>query len=250
MNKLADLETIMTSNYSIIFLCETWLSSKIVDNEILRQNAPHYTIHRQDRNTKGGGAAILIHSTIPSALIQQESVKDSLELLAVDICLDSELIRLICVYRTPKCNEPFTYRLLQTLADLCTCPHPSIITGDFNFPAISWSSQSNGSTLSKAETTFLSFVSDLTLHQFVRTPTRGQNILDLLLSNQPLLVSHVDTGPPIANSDHNSITFKLNIDHSPPTFVYKRDFRSADYSAMSQRLDCFHRLQLLFLYHE
>ncbi len=45
--------------------------------------------------------------------------------------------------------------------------------------------------------------------QLVNEPTRGENILDLLLTNDPSCVSSVDVSAPIGNSDHGSISFKM-----------------------------------------
>ena len=53
---------------------------------------------------------------------------------------------------------------------------------------------------------FLDMINDLFLIQNVNTPTRGDKILDLVLSSEKALVNDMEISCPIANSDHNIIT--------------------------------------------
>jgi len=45
--------------------------------------------------------------------------------------------------------------------------------------------------------------------QCVTEPTRGQNILDLILINEPILLCDVFVEPPLGSSDHCQIGFKI-----------------------------------------
>ena len=47
-------------------------------------------------------------------------------------------------------------------------------------------------------------------HQFVKSPTRNGNILDLVLCNNPLLVTYVCVEEPFLLSDHCAVVVKLN----------------------------------------
>ena len=47
------------------------------------------------------------------------------------------------------------------------------------------------------------------MHQIVTDPTRGRNLLDLILVSHPACYGPVTVEPPIGNSDHDSITFEL-----------------------------------------
>ena len=42
-------------------------------------------------------------------------------------------------------------------------------------------------------------------------PTRGENVLDIVLSSQKELVDNVKIHEPLANSDHNQIHFDINV---------------------------------------
>ena len=42
-------------------------------------------------------------------------------------------------------------------------------------------------------------------------PTRGENVLDIVLSSQKELVDNVKIFEPLGNSDHNQIHFDINV---------------------------------------
>ena len=52
-------------------------------------------------------------------------------------------------------------------------------------------------------------LSDNFLTQMVLQPTRGNNILDIVLTNNSDMVCDVEVGEPI--SDHNIVTFNVNV---------------------------------------
>ena len=44
------------------------------------------------------------------------------------------------------------------------------------------------------------------LHLVNEFPTRGQSLLDLILTNDPLIMSEINLKPPFSSSDHDSLT--------------------------------------------
>ena len=82
---------------------------------------------------------------------------------------------------------------------------------------------------------FINQLSDAFLYQLVEAPTRENNILDLVLSNNPELVDTIfvenTEGLP---SDHKSISFNLfrlaKVINSPSRYVY--DFKNADFRSL------------------
>ena len=55
----------------------------------------------------------------------------------------------------------------------------------------------------------IKLVQDNFLNQVIREPTRGDNILDLILTNGDDLVKETDVGGQLGNSDHCEIRFIL-----------------------------------------
>ena len=58
---------------------------------------------------------------------------------------------------------------------------------------------------------FLCLIHDSFLTQNVLEPTRGENLLDLVLSSQKELADNVKIHEPLGNSDHNQIHVDINI---------------------------------------
>ena len=88
--------------------------------------------------------------------------------------------------------------------------------GDINLPGINWldgSGQviSNPSYGVELNNVFLDQINDIGLNQFVNTPTRNNNILDLVLSTSSTILD-LTTAPGM--SDHEAVVFHHNIDNT------------------------------------
>ena len=115
----------------------------------------------------------------------------------------------------------------------------TIICGDFNIPS---NKKLNG---------FLDVMIENGFTQYVNSPTRGDNILDLVFVNDDFAVTDVNVIPPFSTSDHNSISFNIIYlspsPHSPICNKYKftndslklicDDLKMADWSAMFETDD-------------
>ncbi|GMR31134.1 hypothetical protein PMAYCL1PPCAC_01329, partial [Pristionchus mayeri] len=237
-NKLHYLSQILSKKYAMICLTETWLSPTFPTSLLLGDQDQYYNLFRRDRNSRGGGVAIILHSSISAAHIADETVPESHELLSVDVDINGDLIRIICAYRNPKANTIQTASLAKSILDLCSCPQPTIVTGDFNLPDIDWSifptPQPNAVT--PPSQSFIDLCNSAKLAQFVQEPTRKENILDLLLCNHPGLISQTAVGPPFEMSDHSTVEFKFSMSHSSPAFTLRRDYRNADYDLINSQL--------------
>ena len=81
----------------------------------------------------------------------------------------------------------------------------------------------------------LTFVVESGLWQFVDFATRGCNVLDIVLADDPLIISSVAAAPPLWKSDHLSIKFVLNVAlenaDSDSTDVYYNWYK-ADFDGM------------------
>lgn len=64
----------------------------------------------------------------------------------------------------------------------------TLLLGDFNVPNVDWSNPSAPIAYDTLPPTFCFISQDYFLHQMVLNPTRGDNILDLVLSTAPDLL--------------------------------------------------------------
>ena len=83
-----------------------------------------------------------------------------------------------------------------------------IIMGDFNLP---W--WGTGANMPGSHRIFVDCFEENFLQQLVCEPTRGSNILDLILANESDLVHSLEVGECLGNSDHNMIRFCLSFQH-------------------------------------
>ena len=58
---------------------------------------------------------------------------------------------------------------------------------------------------------FIFLIQDNFLTQNVLEPTRGENVLDIVLSSQKEIVDNVKIRAPLGNSEHNQIHFDINV---------------------------------------
>ena len=97
-----------------------------------------------------------------------------------------------------------------------------ILMGDFNFgDCIDWESN----TSANQGKFFLDCVNKNFLHQYVDKPTRGLNMLDLIIFLEIDLVKNVDIGENFVNSDHQIIRFNVIT-----SFVKETDMKFFNYS--------------------
>ena len=81
---------------------------------------------------------------------------------------------------------------------------------------------------------FSDILSDNFLTPMVLQPTRGNNILDLVLTNKSDVICDAEVGEPI--SDHNIITINVNVHpyHRKSSERKFYDYKKADWSRLNQ----------------
>jgi len=246
-NKILDLHCIIDNNYDLILITESWLNYVVPDNLLV--SSYDYSVFRCDRaqgsaDVQGGGVCILSNnSTVKAVRVSLPPNYTHLEMCVIDIINNASCpIRLFAIYRPPSGNrEPDA---VQNTRDLCNCiqqmfPAKGTVTlcGDLNFPDIDWSVDNclkiNDFSCSGL---FLTLFYSLALCQFVSSPTRNNNILDVVFSNDFNSVFNVYTHEPFSTSDHLSVKFELMYEITVPsssnyTFYY-RNFNNANWDAI------------------
>lgn len=208
-------ELALTENAFLISLTETHLTHEISDAEI---KIPNFIPFRTDRpaERKKGGVITYVDSRYAAGtrVLHSESnlYTECLALYLGD--LDWLYIN---VYRPPACpRKKFIDQLIKIKHVINSLPPPMptiILTGDLNFPLIDWESETvyGGSAEMRIQAeSVLSLAEDYCLHQVVNTPTRGGNILDVVMTNNGDLVRNVSVNKTNL-SDHNLITLTTSL---------------------------------------
>jgi hypothetical protein len=209
-NKYIELnEYLCDNNIDICAITETWLDASVDSNEFTLDD---FLCFRKDRNldfyAEGmyskwdrGGAMLLIRRNLNPVIYTKGDVD-------TEVIYPSPKTDLLigAVYRPERGGEPNLIKMCNSINAIDS--DNTIIVGDFNFREIDWDQCEASSNLAKK---FLSCLEDNLLFQLVKEPTRGANILDLVLTGNTDIVHSVSVGEKLGASDHNSVLIQLRI---------------------------------------
>ena len=174
----------------------------------------NYTVYMKDRNSAGGGVFIAIKDTFASYPLYDADTNCEIVWASLQLNGCKKLI-LASYYRPPKSSidevEQFCTSANKVLASHSPNYPQVLIGGDFNLPGINWESISVNSQIDVAiSLTLLDCLHLNNLTQLVEKPTRGNNILDLLLTSNPNIATN-EFHAPSPSHDHDAIFFKIDI---------------------------------------
>ena len=212
------------------------MGSNIKDHEVFPDG---YTIYRKDRNTgsKGGGVFIAVKDQYMSSQMVDWDTK--CEILWVKLEITSCKSLYFASYYRPNANDQESLdQLAESLSKLPKNNAHVWLAGDMNLPGIEWPSgclKENCPTPSQ-HIQFLEILADHGLTQITDKPTREENVLDLIVVNNPTLVNRLEVIPGI--SDHDAVFSELDI--SPKKFKQvKRKipiYRKADWTKIGEEM--------------
>lgn len=194
---------VISSKADIAIVTETKLTpTKVSSSEL---TIPGYAEpFRLDRTANGGGVGVWVRSTLCVASIDTLH-PGNFEVLWLSIQDDSGAdIVLAAVYRPGSCSES-DLGLLEYLDNSLDKARKAgstiILAGDFNVHNQDWLGSSRTTRAGE-------FLEDVCaahgLTQHVQQPTRGDNVLDLVMSDFPGTVA-VKVQAPLGRSDHNVV---------------------------------------------
>ena len=108
-------------------------------------------------------------------------------------------------YSPPDQVEPVDEVLFLQLQK-ASCSQAPVLLGDFNHPDIRWKSSKASCRLSRR---FLEYVEDNLLRHVIDISTRGDAMLDLLLTNTSEMISDTRIGGCLGCSDHAVVEFTI-----------------------------------------
>lgn len=232
--KLSELQLYANEQkLDIIGVAETWLNDNVDSSEV---SLDGFTTYRKDRSEvkvgRGGGVLLYVRSTLvstPCAELNQYKAE------AVWCCISfgkaNKIIVGVC-YRPPSCPELESSELFSVIRK--ASENQVLIVGDFNFPKIEWESLDSDNDGRQ----FLDLVLDCFLFQHVDTPTRANNILDLVFTSEEGMVEDVKVAEHLSNSDHNIISFSLKCKTVINTCTKSiPNFKKADFVSLKQSIN-------------
>ena len=227
VNKINELRLYtLDTDPDVIAITETWTHSGI-SNDYL-DIANYHIASRHDRrdtiNGRGGGLLIYVNKQWKSCEVDIQSQFN--QIAKVRIVSQSDSLNLVLVYRSPNSPRSNNEAMIEALAEV---NGPSIVLGDFNYPAADWNSLI-GCTDSQP---LIDFSLDKFWCQAVNFAThKSGNTLDLVFADHGL-VNEVWADGYIASSDHNVIVVETN-HFIPPTSKSNEvlNYRKADFDGI------------------
>ncbi len=227
------------NDYDIVCVTETWFNDGISESEYVPDGyLPFYTNRNLEFYEQGtyvessrGGVLILVKSSLnpkPVDFIDVAEVKfitinphEKVEIL-VGVAYHPDLgghtnLEAICRYMNNINNENV------------------LLMGDFNLRDINWDTLEASSESSKL---FLQTLDDNDLYQLVSEPTRGNNLIDLVITGNPDMIDNVQVEEPFSTSDHRrtDVTLKVVVPRieSAPRKIYL--YSKGDYETFNNQV--------------
>jgi hypothetical protein len=234
-NKLDELRSLLDDcpQIGVVLIAETWLTDADKDDIFSRLN--DFELIRCDRSgRKHGGVAILVKSKLNPKLLSSKSFNGFAEHLFIELQNNDYHVKIGVVYRSPSIRLGDDQELIASLRTELEKQGDVILVGDFNLPEL----YPELTVATGPPVLYNDLFSDFGLFQTVDSPTRGKNVLDLLLTNDLLLVSDVIVDVPFSTSDHDMLRFHVNVPSpdSESNYRPKPDFSKADFASMKDFL--------------
>ncbi len=197
----------------VIAVTESWLTPS-VPNGALHVHG-YDTVLRNDRSDdrRGGGVLLMIRNDL-SRCKERPDLRTWPESVWSEIRIGSKILILGCLYRPPTSDSSIFAEALEDAIDNINHQHKILLVGDFNATSPAWcASDSYNEAGRLLEPLFYS----LGLHQSLSSPTHLRadgslgSLLDLVVTNDPNLISDVSTHPPIGSSDHLVVECATNL---------------------------------------
>ena len=234
-------DLVLAENADVVCVNETWLNQDISDTEILHAD---FTILRRDREIRsGGGVLIAVKTTsfkaVKKFVLESEQLQQ-LEMVSAELTTASDQKILFCsCYRPPDSDSHWIDLFNIFLNQVCDQFDNMVISGDFNLPNISWELIDSCSGVN--ELAFIDTLNDHFLSQLNNKPTRGNNILDLVITNVPNLVNVTDVMSPekaAVFTDHCVVAYEFKAFRKAPlkTTRYVYDYQKGDFEGLRAAL--------------
>ena len=188
---------------------------------------------RRDRiGRRGEGVILYVKESIQAYEIKLEGESDYDEAVWCKIVSGNSKLTIGLVYRSPNINEADNIKIQNAIKEVSK--GECIIMGDFNHGHIQWKSlESTGGD----DQQFLFLIQESFLTQHVIEPTRGENLLDTVLSSQKELVDNLKIHEPLGNCDHNQNHFDINVKSESKTKkTYRRNLHKGNYKDLRKYL--------------
>ncbi len=169
------LVQVATEKPDIVAITETWANSNHLMSEFAVPG--HESFHKNREHRKGGGVICYVRNTLNALKIEKQNA-EKYDTVYVELSTKKTKIMLAIIYRPPKLQAADDNSLYDEIKSVIRNKQ-TVIIGDFNCPNIDWATM-NGDQQGNR---LIEMVEDLFLTQTVTQSTRGDTILNLVLTS-------------------------------------------------------------------
>ncbi|MBM6549451.1 endonuclease/exonuclease/phosphatase family protein, partial [Streptococcus dysgalactiae subsp. equisimilis] len=191
-------------DFDVIMITETWLADS-TPNDLY--SLPGYRSFLNNRLYRtGGGCLAYVKNSLPVEALHHPTLDNIQDSIWFSILLHPQPLFLGCICRPPgKCNSDLSL-IVDAFNYLSYLPSGGkVIAGDFNLPSINWSSLEAPYRLLP----FMSCLREGQWSQHVSSPTRCDNILDLIFTSGLSRVT-ASVFSKFPGSDHRLVTCHIS----------------------------------------
>ena len=185
-------------NPDIMMLTESWINTRD-KHQIPEVSLYGYTVFEKCLTHRNGGGLLLYATNYMKVVKINKINADAYDTLYVRITEKKRNIS--SSYYTE--NYTISYNEIKSVI----IDKNTVICGDFNNPSVNLSSL----TADSEGIRLLELKEEAFLYQIVQTPTRRNNILDLIFTNDSNIIYTCEVSEPLGNSNHNIVRTKLNL---------------------------------------
>ena len=228
-NKINEFHvTITNENPDIIGITETWCNTNNFNSEYNVND--NYTVLRKDRqtNTTGGEVMLLIKKNLSVTETNYPEEDIGTESLWCTIKTGINKFLKVGICYTPRRNDSIDLRIAKEIE--WASKSEVVIMGDFNYAGINWETSQASC---KDGDTFIETLRDNFLYQHVKEPTRGDKVLDLVLSLSENDIDTIEVSHGLGKSDHKTLIWNYLISSDRKENVIEvPDFRKAKFNEL------------------
>ena len=190
----------------------TWLSSYITDS-ILDPRGEFNIVRKDRQNCRGGGVCAIVRKCLSIISLCILDMYQELEVVGFDLINITSSVRVFAVYQPPHYDQvdvDLVNTLVSFLVRYATGANKQhVIVGDLNLPRINWNASTCHSDM--VHRPVLDFAVNFGFSQLVDFNTRGDNLIDVILTDDSMLIAKVGALRPIWHSDHLVVEFTVSV---------------------------------------
>ena len=197
----------------MVLITETWLSSYIT-NCVLDLRGEFNIVRKNRQNCRGGGVCAIVRKRLSMIPLCIFDMYQELEVVGFDLTNVNPPVRVFVIYRPPHYDQvavDLVNTLVSFLVRYATGTNKQHVITFKRFKLTTHQLECIPCHSDTVHRPVLDFAVNFGFSQLVDFNTRGDNVLDVILTDDSMLIAKVGALPPIGHSDHLVVEFTVSV---------------------------------------